>query len=350
MATLVTGGAGYVGSHTAVALHASGRDVVIVDDFSNASGGAVDAIRTLTTGSLPVVEGDAGDRATVEKIFDDHRIDSVVHLAAFKSVAESLAQPLNYYRNNLLSTICVAEVMTERGIDRFVFSSSAAVYGDPAEVPVTEAAGTGLALNPYGASKLMSEQILRDTAAASNLRVILLRYFNPVGAHPSGVIGEDPRGTPANLVPRVMQIAAGIGDRVEVFGADYDTRDGTAVRDYVHIMDLAEGHVAALDALERSARSDPGRTRAGPSAGAVAYNLGTGVGHTVLEVIAAAGRTVGADICYVMAERRPGDASRIWADCELARTELGWTAGYDLDAMMRDHWNWQSRHPDGYGS
>lgn len=345
MATLVTGGAGYVGSHVVVALHEAGRDAVVVDDFSNVSPRAVDAIRELTSDSVPVVEADACDRAQMEEIFDRHPIDSAVHLAALKSVAESLERPLAYYRTNLVSTVCLAEVMIERGAGRLVFSSSAVVYGELAEPPVGEQAELGPALNPYGASKAMSEQILRDAAASSDLRVALLRYFNPVGAHPSGVIGEDPRGTPANLVPYVMQVAAGRLDRVEVFGADYDTPDGTGVRDYVHIVDLAEGHVAALDALDRPA----GPAGAGPAA-AVVYNLGTGRGHSVLEVLAAASEAVGFPIPHALAGRRPGDVAAIWADCRRAAAELGWTARRDLAAMMRDHWNWQRRHPDGYAS
>lgn len=340
MATLVTGGAGYVGSHVVVALHEAGRDAVVVDDFSNVSPRAMDAIRELTSDSVPVVEADACDRAQMEEIFDRHEIDSAVHLAALKSVAESMERPLAYYRTNLASTVCLAEVMIERGADRLVFSSSATVYGEPTAIPVNEQTELGPALNPYGASKAMSEQILRDAAASSDLRVTLLRYFNPVGAHPSGVIGEDPRGTPANLVPYVMQVAAGRLDRVEVFGADYDTPDGTGVRDYVHIVDLAEGHVAALDALER---------QAGPGA-AVAYNLGTGRGHSVLEVLAAASEAVGFPIPHALAGRRPGDVAAIWADCRRAAAELGWTARRDLAAMMGDHWNWQHRHPNGYAS
>ena len=346
MATLVTGGAGYVGSHVVVALHEAGRDVVVVDDFSNASPRAADAVRGLTSDSVPVVEADAGDRAAMEEIFDCHPIDSVVHLAARKSTAESLEQPLAYYRTNLVSTVCVAEVMIERGADRLVFSSSAAVYGEPAEAPVTEQAELAPPLNPYGASKAMSERILRDAAASSGLRVALLRYFNPVGAHPSGMIGEDSRGVPANLVPYVMQVAAGRLDRVEVFGADYDTPDGTAVRDYVHVVDLAEGHGAALDAMESSA----GPTAGGGAGAAVAYNLGVGRGHTVLEVLAAASEAVGFPIPYALAARRPGDVAAIWADCRRAAAELGWTARRDLAAMMRDHWNWQRRHPQGYDS
>ena len=345
MATLVTGGAGYVGGHVVVALHEAGRDVVVVDDFSNVSPGAVDAIRELTSRSLPVIEGDAGDKADVEKVFDLHPIDSVVHLAARKSAAESLERPLAYYRDNLASTVCVAEVMAERGVNRLVFSSSAAVYGEPAEAPVTELTELGPPLNPYGASKEMSERILTDAAASSGLRVTLLRYFNVAGAHPSGALGESPRGVPANLAAYVMQVAVGRLDRVEVFGSDYDTPDGTAVRDYIHVVDLADGHVVALDALERSAEPNG----VDPSA-AVTYNLGTGRGHTVLEVIAAASEAAGFSIPYTLAGRRPGDVAAIWADCRRAAAELGWTARRDLAAMMRDHWNWQRRHPHGYDS
>lgn len=345
MATLVTGGAGYVGSHVVVALCEAGRDPVVLDDFSNSSPRAVAAIREIAGRSLPVVEGDACDRAAVERVFDRHPIDSVIHLAARKSVAESRERPLDYYRTNLVSTVSVAEAMIERGLERLVFSSSAVVYGAPARAPVTEQAALAPPLNPYGASKAMSEQILRDAAASSGLRVALLRYFNPVGAHPSGVIGEDPRGTPANLVPYVMQVAVGRLDRVEVFGADYDTPDGTGVRDYVHVVDLAEGHVAALGVLERQA----GPAGAGLGA-AVAYNLGTGRGHSVLEVLAAASEAVGFPIPHALAARRPGDAAAVWADCRWAAAELGWTASRDLAAMMRDHWNWQRRHPNGYAS
>lgn len=344
MATLVTGGAGYVGSHVVVALHEAGRDAVVVDDFSNASPRAMDAVRELNSDSVPVVEADVGDRAAMEEIFDCHPIDSVVHLAARKSAAESVERPLAYYRDNLASTICVAEVMAERGVNRLVFSSSAAVYGEPAEAPVTELTELGPPLNPYGASKEMGERILTDAAASSGLRVTLLRYFNVAGAHPSGALGESPRGVPANLAAYVMQVAVGRLDRVEVFGSDYDTPDGTAVRDYIHVVDLAEGHVAALDALERSAAPMTG------AGAAVAYNLGTGRGHTVLEVIAAASEAAGFSIPYTLAGRRPGDVAAIWADCRRAAAELGWTARRDLAAMMRDHWNWQRRHPHGYDS
>ena len=279
MATLVTGGAGYVGSHTVVALHAAGRDVVILDDFSNASRRAVDAVRSLTSRSLPVEEGDAADAGALDTVFSGWPIDSVVHFAARKSVWESVSDPLGYYGTNLSSTIAVAAAAIERGAERLVFSSSATVYGTPPSLPVTEEAPAAPE-SPYGATKHMSEQILADAAAASDLTAVSLRYFNPVGAHPSGLIGEDPVGVPQNLVPAVMQVAVGRRDRLQVFGSDYDTADGTTVRDYVHVMDLAEGHVTALDA------------DISPFASRV-FNLGTGVGSTVLQVLAAASVAVG---------------------------------------------------------
>ena len=334
MATLVTGGAGFIGSHTTVALHGAGRDAVILDDFSNASRRAIDSIRSLTHPDLPVVEGDVGDPEVLDAVFGGHRIDSVVHFAARKSVAESVADPLGYYRSNLGSTIALAAAAIERGVGRLVFSSSAAVYGSAASLPFTEDSPT-VPESPYGATKLMGERILADAAAASELTAVMLRYFNPVGAHPSGLLGEDPAGEPANLVPRVMQIAAGRRDRLDVFGADYSTADGTAVRDYVHVMDLAEGHVAALDTDIAPARSR-------------VYNLGTGSGTTVLQVLAAASEAVGTPIPYEMAERRPGDTEASWADCTRARDELGWHARRGLAEMLADHWNFVRRHPDGY--
>ena len=330
MATLVTGGAGYVGSHTAVALHASGRDVVILDDFSNASRTAVDAVRSLTSPHLPVVEGDAGDAKVLDGVFGAHRIDSVVHFAARKSVAESVRDPLGYYRANLGSTVALAAASVERGVARLVFSSSASVYGTPPSLPVTEEAPT-VPESPYGASKLMCERILADAAAASQMQAVTLRYFNPVGAHLSGLIGEQPAGVPESLVPRVMQVAAGRLDCLRVLGCDYDTPDGTAVRDYVHVMDLAEGHIAALEA------------DIGPNSSRV-YNLGTGVGTSVLEVLAAAAEVLGGPIPYEMAERRPGDVEASWADCTRACAELGWHARRDLAQMLADHWNFQRRH------
>ncbi len=336
MATLVTGGAGYIGSHTAVALHDAGRDVVVLDDFSNSSHRAVDAIRSLTRSDLPVAEGDAGDPAVLETVFDEHRIDSVVHFAARKSVADSVSDPLGYYRSNLGSTIALAQAAIDQGVRRLVFSSSATVYGSTSTLPVTEDSPT-VPESPYGETKLMGERILADAAAASELTAVMLRYFNPVGAHPSGLIGEDPSGEPANLVPRVMQVAAGRRDRLDVYGADYSTIDGTAVRDYVHVMDLAEGHLAALDADIAPARSR-------------IYNLGTGSGTSVLQLLAAAGEAVGRPIPCEMSGRRPGDVEASWADCSRAREELGWQARRDLPEMLADHWNFARRHPDGYGN
>ena len=334
MATLVTGGAGYVGSHTAVALSATGRDVVILDDFSNASPAAVDAVRRIVGVDLPVVEGDAADPAVLDSVFGQHSIDSVIHFAARKSVAESVADPLGYYRSNLGSTIAVAEAAVDRGVGRLVFSSSAAVYGTPSSLPVEEDAPTEPE-SPYGASKLMCERILADAAAASSLQTVMLRYFNPVGAHPSGLIGEDPSGDPANLVPRVMQAAAGRLDRLQVFGDDYGTPDGTAVRDYVHVMDLAEGHTAALEA---DIGGEPSRV----------YNLGTGTGTSVLEVLAAAAEAVGAPVPYEIAPRRPGDVEACWADSTRARQELGWQSRRNLAQMLADHWNFTRQHPNGH--
>ena len=334
MATLVTGGAGYIGSHTVVALHDAGRDVVVLDDFSNASRRVIDAIRSLTRTDLPIVEGDTASPDTLGEAFGGHRIDSVVHFAARKSVAESVSDPLGYYRSNLGSTIALATAVIERGVGRLVFSSSATVYGSTRSLPVTEDSPT-VPENPYGATKLMGERILADAAAASKLTAVMLRYFNPVGAHPSGLIGEDPAQEPTNLVPRVMQVAAGRLERLSVYGGDYGTVDGTTVRDYVHVMDLAEGHVAALDADIAPACSR-------------AYNLGTGSGTTVLRVLAVASEAVGAPIPYEMAGRRPGDVEASWADCTRARDELGWQARRGLDQMLADHWNFVRRHPDGY--
>lgn len=336
MAVLVTGGAGYIGSHTAVALHEAGREVVLIDNFNNSSPAALDAIRALTTPDMTFVEGDLRDRMLLDKVFESHDIDEVIHFAAHKAVGESVSIPLEYYGNNLGSTIGLAEAMVQHGVRKLVFSSSCTVYGQPDAIPVTEDAPTG-AESPYGWTKYMSEQILRDAAAAEDLDIVLLRYFNPVGAHESGTLGEDPNGIPNNLVPYVMQVAVGRLEKVGVFGGDYATPDGSGVRDYIHVVDLAEGHVAALDALD------------GKLQGAcTAVNLGTGVGSSVLEVIKAASDAVGFPIAYEIADRRPGDIEQIYADPAYAREVLGWEAKRDLATMMRDHWNWQSNNPNGF--
>ncbi len=337
MATLVTGGAGYIGSHTAVALHESGREVVLLDNFSNSCAEAVDAIRALTTSGMAFVKADLRDRDALDSVFDSHEITEVIHFAAFKAVGESVEKPLDYYDNNLGSTIGLARAMVDHGVESLVFSSSCTVYGQPDVIPVTESAPTG-AESPYGWTKYMSEQILRDACAALPLNTILLRYFNPVGAHESGTIGEDPNGIPNNLVPFVMQVAVGRLEKLRVFGSDYNTPDGTAIRDYIHVVDLAEGHVAALEAL------------AGGLSGCNAVNLGTGVGSTVLEVVAAASDAVGHHIPSEIVDRRAGDIEKIWADPAHATEMLGWTSSRDIHDMMRDHWNWQRSNPNGYKS
>ena len=328
MTTLVTGGAGYIGSHTVAALYAAGHDAVVLDNFSNAHRGVVDVLRSLTSPHLAVVDGDAADRRTIEQIFDDHAIDAVIHFAAHKSVRESVDVPLRYYRNNLDSVLTLAETAAERGVKRFVFSSSAVVYGTPPALPVTEDMSAA-PQSPYGATKLMCEQILTDAAAATCMQTAILRYFNPVGAHPSGRIGEQPIEAGQNLVPVVMRVALGELGRLAVFGDDYDTRDGTAVRDFVHVMDLAEGHLTALTA-------DLGE------GGCRVFNLGTGAGTTVLELVAAAAEATGRPIPYEIVGRRPGDIIESWADCTRAGAELGWHARRSLPEMLADHWRFVS--------
>ena len=339
MAVLVTGGAGYIGSHTAVVLHEAGRDVVVLDDLSNSSPAAVDALRALTRPDLPFVEADAADVDAVGRAIADHGVDEVVHFAAFKSVSGSIADPDGYHRNNVGSTVGVVEAMRHNGVSRMVFSSSCTVYGEPTDLPVTEDSPIS-ASNPYGATKVACEELLAAEAEAGGLDVLLLRYFNPVGAHASGDLGEDPRGTPDNLVPYLMQVAVGRRESLSVFGDDYDTPDGSAIRDYIHVVDLAEGHLAALDALA----ADRG------SRGCTAVNLGTGTGDSVLDVLAAAGRVIGRPVPHQVVGRRDGDIQRIWADPSLAADLLGWRAGRGLDEMLADHWRWQQRHPDGYAA
>ena len=348
MAVLVTGGAGYIGSHTAVVLHEAGRDVVVLDDLSNSSMAAVEALRALTRPDLPFIRADAADVDAVGRAIVDHGVDEVVHFAAFKSVSGSIADPHGYHRNNVGSTVGVAEAMRRNGVSRIVFSSSCTVYGEPTSLPATEDSPIS-ASNPYGATKVACEELLAAEADAGGLDVLLLRYFNPVGAHSSGDLGEDPRGTPDNLVPYLMQVAVGRRESLSVFGGDYDTPDGSAIRDYIHVVDLAEGHLAALDAL---AGSDDGDVR-DPSVGSTgcrAVNLGTGAGHSVLEVLAAAGRVIGRPVPHEVVGRRAGDIERIWADPSLAADLLGWRARRGLDEMLADHWRWQQRHPDGYGT
>jgi len=331
---LLTGGAGYIGSHTAVELLAAGWEVVVLDDFSNSSPVALDRVAELVpSGRLRWHRGDVGDTAAVRRILADEGVDAVVHFAGLKAVGESVALPLRYYSVNVAGSASLLRAMDEAGVRQMVFSSSATVYGDPEQLPIVESAPLS-ATNPYGHTKLMVEQMLGDVAAADDRwQITLLRYFNPVGAHPSGRLGEDPEGIPNNLMPFVMQVAAGRLPQIRVFGDDYDTPDGTGVRDYIHVVDLAGGHRAALEA---------------PRAGCRAINLGTGHGSSVLEVIAAASRAVGRDLPYEIVGRRPGDVAATWADPALAERELGWRAERDLDAMATDHWCWQSGNPQGY--
>lgn len=330
---LVTGGAGYIGSHTSVALAERGLDIVIADDLSNSSRKAVDTIAALTGRPVTFEEVDLTDRRAVAELFDAHPIEGVIHFAGLKAVGESVDQPLRYYRTNLVSTLNLLEEMAAHDVWDLVFSSSATVYGDPEILPVPETASTG-ATNPYGRTKLMIEQICRDAAAAeARWRITLLRYFNPIGAHASGDLGEDPQGHPNNLVPFVMQVAVGRRERVEVFGDDWDTPDGTGVRDYIHVVDLAEGHLAALDALE---------------AGCEAYNLGTGNGSSVFDVIKTAENVSGRTVPFEVVGRRSGDIGTSVADPSKANTALDWRADRNLEVMLTDAWRWQSKHPQGY--
>ncbi len=332
---LLTGATGYIASHTWLALQAAGFDVVGVDNFSNSSPEVLNRLRELS-GTEPVFERvDVNDAAAMTAVFDRHRIDAAVHFAAYKAVGESTAKPLDYYANNLGGLLTVCRTMQQRGCRRFVFSSSATVYGDPAALPITEEAPLS-ATNPYGQTKLMGEQMLRDLGAAdASWQTACLRYFNPVGAHESGRIGEDPRGTPNNLMPYVAQVAVGRRPQLQVFGDDYATPDGTGVRDYIHVVDLAEGHVAALRRLL-------------DAPGSFTVNLGTGRGYSVLELVRAYAAASGRAVPYEVVARRPGDVAACYADPALAQRLLGWQARHDLDRMCADSWRWQSMNPKGF--
>lgn len=329
---LVTGGAGYIGSHTVLALLERGDDVVVVDNLSNSSVKSLETVQRLTGRSATFVKADLATDC-LDDIFRTYPITSVIHFAGLKAVGESVEQPVRYYRTNLMSTLNLLGAMARHGVWDFVFSSSATVYGDPKILPIPENAPLSTT-NPYGATKLMIEDICRDVAAAeSRWHITLLRYFNPVGAHESGDMGEDPLGIPNNLVPFVMQVAVGRREKVKVFGNNYDTTDGTGVRDYIHVVDLAGGHLAALDRLKPGCR---------------AINLGTGNGASVLDVIATTSAVSGVDIGYEIVDRRPGDIATSLADPSLAHTELDWRADRNLETMLTDSWRWQSKHPDGY--
>ncbi|MDQ1105846.1 UDP-glucose 4-epimerase [Nocardioides zeae] len=337
MRILVAGGAGYIGSHTVLSLLEAGHDVVVADDFSNARPAVLDRMRELAGAEVPFVEVDLTDAARTEALVADRRPDAVIHFAGLKAVGESAVQPLRYYRTNLDATFSLLEAMGRHGVERFVFSSSATVYGDHAPVPYVETYAPLAAASPYGRTKVMTEQVLNDHAAATpGLRVALLRYFNPVGAHPSGRMGEDPQGVPNNLMPYVAQVAVGRQQRLAIFGDDYDTPDGTCLRDYIHVVDLAEGHVAALEHLDEQAT--PVR----------AFNLGGGRGTSVRELFDAFCAVVGRELPHEVVGRRPGDLPAYWADTTRAADELGWTARRSLDDMVADVWRWQSQNPTGY--
>lgn len=332
---LVTGGAGYIGSHACVALLDAGYDVVAVDNFSNSKHGAIDRIGEIAGRALKFVEADLLDEPAITALFDQHPVSAVIHFAGLKAVGESTEQPLRYWRNNVGGTSVLLQAMERAGVRDLVFSSSCTVYGAPEKLPITERAPLQ-AVNPYGQTKLAIENMLRDLQASDRRwNISLLRYFNPVGAHPSGRIGEDPLGIPNNLMPYITQVAVGQRERLSVFGGDYDTRDGTCIRDYIHVVDLVEGHLKALDWLD---------TRPGLGI----HNLGTGQGQTVLEVIAAFERATGIEIPHDIVERRAGDAPAVFADPALAKRELNWVAQRDIDAMCADAWNWQQKNPEGY--
>lgn len=337
MAILVSGGAGYIGSHTCVELLAAGYDIVVADNFYNSCPKAVERVKQISGKDFRFYEADMTKAEDVEKVFAENPdIDSVIHFAAYKAVGESVAKPLEYYTDNLTSTLVLLAAMRKHGVHNFVFSSSATVYGDPASVPINESFPVGGATNPYGATKVMNEQILTDCCKADpELNVALLRYFNPIGAHKSGLIGEDPNGIPNNLVPYIAKVAVGKLEKVHVYGNDYPTPDGTGVRDYIHVVDLARGHVAAIKKLEEKT-------------GLFICNLGTGKGYSVLDVIHAFSKACGRELPYVIDPRRPGDIAECWADPSKAKRELGWVAEYGIDEMCADSWNWQKKNPDGY--
>ena len=332
---LVTGGAGYIGSHTLIELINNNFKVVAIDDLANSSRESLRRVEQITGHEIPFIEADVRDQSVLDDIFTTYSIDSVIHFAGLKAVGESVAKPLEYYDNNLVSTMVLLEVMREHNVKQLVFSSSATVYGNPSELPLRETSTVGVGLtNPYGKTKYMIEQIIQDYCAADPaFEATILRYFNPIGAHQSGQIGEDPSGIPNNLLPYVAQVAVGKLQSVGVFGDDYDTPDGTGVRDYIHVVDLARGHVAALQHMK---------------AGASIYNLGTGSGTSVLEIIKAFSKACGRDLPYEIKPRRAGDIAACYADCSKAERELGWRAELSIEQACADSWRWQSQNPNGF--
>lgn len=338
MHILVTGGAGYIGSHTCVELLEAGYEVIVVDNLYNSNRKAIERIQQITHKEVKFYEEDILNKNALRKIFQENAIDAVIHFAGLKAVGESVQKPIEYYTVNISGTLNLISVMKEFNCKNIIFSSSATVYGDPQEIPITEKCPKGVCTNPYGWTKWMLEQILTDVHTSDpEWNVILLRYFNPIGAHESGLIGEDPKGIPNNLLPYVAQVAIGKLACVGVFGDDYDTPDGTGVRDYIHVVDLAKGHVQALNKIKEKA-------------GCKVYNLGTGKGYSVLDVIHAFSKACKKELPYQIKPRRAGDIATCYSKCDLAKEELGWEAQYDLDAMCASSWKWQSMNPDGYDS
>lgn len=336
MAVLVTGGAGYIGSHTVVELLNANREVVVLDNLSNSSAKSLDRVKQITGKAVTFYQGDVLDRALLKRIFADHKIESVIHFAGLKAVGESVVKPIEYYRNNVEGSLTLLDEMRQAGVFNFVFSSSATVYGDPEIIPITEQCKVGGTTNPYGTSKFMVERIIMDVVKAiPQFSMTILRYFNPVGAHESGLIGEDPNGIPNNLLPYISQVAIGKLQQLSVFGSDYPTHDGTGVRDYIHVVDLAIGHLKALDRHENDA-------------GLHIYNLGTGTGYSVLDMVHAFEKVNNIKIPYRLTERRAGDIAVCYSDPSLALKELGWKTDRDLEQMIRDTWNWQKNNPNGY--
>ena len=336
MAILVTGGAGYIGSHTVVELQNNGYDVVVVDNLSNSSKKSLDRVAKITGKAVKFYEADILDRDALNDIFDKEDIESCIHFAGLKAVGESVAKPWEYYENNIAGTLTLVDVMRKHNVKNIIFSSSATVYGDPAIIPITEECPKGTCTNPYGWTKSMLEQILMDMQKADpEWNVILLRYFNPIGAHKSGTIGENPNGIPNNLMPYITQVAVGKLKELGVFGDDYDTPDGTGVRDYIHVVDLAVGHVKALNKIKENC-------------GLAIYNLGTGVGYSVLDIVKNFEEATGVKIPYQIKDRRPGDIATCYSSAAKAKEELGWEAQYGIKEMCADSWRWQSQNPNGY--
>lgn len=336
MAILITGGAGYIGSHTVVELLNQGKQIVVLDNLSNSSMISLERVKQITGKAVTFYQGDILDRSILRQIFAENAIDSVIHFAGLKAVGESVQKPLHYYQNNVTGSLVLVEEMLKAGVNTIVFSSSATVYGDPEIVPITETCKVGGTTNPYGTSKYMVERILEDTVKAHpTFSAVVLRYFNPVGAHESGLIGEDPNGTPNNLLPYISQVAVGKLKQLSVFGSDYDTHDGTGVRDYIHVVDLALGHLKALEKHHNAA-------------GFHLYNLGTGTGYSVLDMVKAFEAVNGISVPYQLSERRAGDIAVCYSEPKKAFEQLGWKTERNLDQMMKDTWHWQKNNPNGY--